>query len=97
MPHKFDNSAASDKAIKKEVQARGLGVPQSTGQSHGHQIFQNTNAAHDAPDGPATPTFETKNPGSAGTDSKVGAAGATGSIGITSDSFTSNVPPEYKN
>ncbi|KAF8915742.1 hypothetical protein CPB85DRAFT_1293093 [Mucidula mucida] len=80
MPHKFDQlGAASTKAIKKEVQAKGLGVPQSTGHAHGDELFRE---APSAPNSPGINMEDVKNPHSAGTDSKVGAAGATGTIEV---------------
>ena len=94
MPHKFDNSAASAKAVKKEVQARGLGVPQSTGESHDHTMFREAPAINDAPNGPANDMEAVKNNPSAGTDSAVRAAGEMGSMEIAGGAYTSNIAPE---
>ncbi|KAE9404787.1 hypothetical protein BT96DRAFT_853541 [Gymnopus androsaceus JB14] len=95
MPHKFDNSAASQKAIKKDMQAKGLGHPAVVNdEPTAKDLYRSAPVAHDTPDGPPEPTETLKNPGSAGTDSKVGAAGATGSMEVVTDAPMRNLPPE---
>ncbi|KIK69122.1 hypothetical protein GYMLUDRAFT_35183 [Collybiopsis luxurians FD-317 M1] len=94
MPHKFDDSAASQKAIKKDMQAKGLGHPNVGDEPTAKELYRSAPVASDAPDGPPEPMETLKNPVSAGTDSKVGAAGATGDIEIVRDAPTRNLPPE---
>ncbi|KAJ3982667.1 hypothetical protein F5890DRAFT_1415303 [Lentinula detonsa] len=92
MPHKFEDSAASAKAIKKDMQAKGLGHPAVVGdEPTGKDLYRSAPVYHDAPDAPPEPTETLKNPGSAGADSKVG---AKGSLEIVRDAPTRNLPPE---
>lgn len=71
--HTFNNGLHS---------ARGLG----TTEHHDHKLFKEAPVIHDAPDGPAEIIEIPKGgPRSAGTDSAVGAAGATGEMEIGRD------------
>ncbi|KAJ4478982.1 hypothetical protein J3R30DRAFT_3472728 [Lentinula aciculospora] len=95
MPHKFEDSAASAKAIKKDMQAQGLGHPSAVNDKPtGKDLYRSAPVYQDAPDMPPEPMETLKNPGSAGTDSKVGAAGATGSLEVVRDAPMRNLPPE---
>lgn len=49
------------------------------------ELYRSAPVAHDAPDGPPEAMETLKNPGSAGTDSKVGAAGKTVPIEVVTD------------
>jgi len=91
MVHKTlnSNTGASDKAIKKEVQAKGLGVPQSTGVSHGTEVFEETPVRND--DLQTLPS-ETSAPDSV---TRVGEKVAPGgAMEVTGGAITQNVPPE---
>ncbi|KAJ3840653.1 hypothetical protein F5878DRAFT_58195 [Lentinula raphanica] len=95
MPHKFEDSAASGKAIKKDMQAKGLGHPAAVfNEPTGKELYRSAPVYQDAPDDPPEPMETLKNPGSAGTDSKVGAAGATGLLEVVRDAPMRNLPPE---
>lgn len=59
-----------------------MGVPQSTGKAVDASTFKQAPVINDAPDGPPESMESLKNAHSAGTDSAVGAAGATGTIEI---------------
>ncbi|KAJ3740724.1 hypothetical protein DFH05DRAFT_1528502 [Lentinula detonsa] len=92
MPHKFEDSAASAKAIKKDMQAKGLGHPAVVGdEPTGKDLYRSAPVYHDAPDAPPEPTETLKNPGSAGKDSKFG---ATGSLEVVRDAPMRNLPPD---
>ncbi|KAI5899162.1 uncharacterized protein SCHCODRAFT_02482160 [Schizophyllum commune H4-8] len=97
MPHTghFDNTAASDKAVKKTMQAKGLGHPTAV-DSHPQtdKMFQSAPVVDDAPNAPSEPMETLKNPHSAGTDSAVRAAGATGTMEVARDAPMRNLPPE---
>ncbi|KAJ3877785.1 hypothetical protein F5051DRAFT_460851 [Lentinula edodes] len=95
MPHKFEDSAASTKSIKKDMQAKGLGHPTAVDNAPtGKDLYRSAPVYQDAPDDPPEPMETLKNPGSAGTDSKVGAAGATGTLEVVRDAPMRNLPPE---
>ena len=66
--------------------AKGLGNPNAVGdEPTAKDLYRSATVASDAPDGPPEPMDTLMNPVSAGTDSKVGAAGATGDIEIVRD------------
>lgn len=66
--------------------AKGLGHPSVVNsEPTAEQLYHSAPVAHDAPDGPPEEMEMLKNLGSAGTDSKVGAAGATGSLEVVRD------------
>ncbi|KII95461.1 hypothetical protein PLICRDRAFT_170110 [Plicaturopsis crispa FD-325 SS-3] len=96
-----DASIASDKQLKKEAQAKGTGVPQSTGVRVEPSAFQNAPVTKDSYTLPDTPgegasAADAINNKGKGQDSKVGAAGANGTVDIVSGASTGNIPPELK-
>ncbi|KAF8827330.1 hypothetical protein HHX47_DHR5000528 [Lentinula edodes] len=94
MPHKFEDSAASSKSIKKDMQAKGFGHPTAIDNAPtGRDLYRSAPVYQDAPDDPPEPMETLKNPGSAGTESQVGAAGATGTLEIVRDAPMRNLPP----
>ncbi|KAJ3719171.1 hypothetical protein C8R42DRAFT_609499 [Lentinula raphanica] len=98
MPHKFEDSAASDKAIKKDMQAKGLGHPGAvSNEPTAKELYRSAPVYEDAPDAPPESMETLKNPESAGTDSEVGAAGTTGSLEVVRDAPMRNLPPEVVN
>lgn len=66
--------------------AKGFGHPTAIDNAPtGRDLYRSAPVYQDAPDDPPEPMETLKNPGSAGTESQVGAAGATGTLEIVRD------------